>query len=221
MSHTLILHAQWTAADSVKLQQFLTGKDTLRLNPETMKAIENGTFLNLQPELSQPSASPLQLPLVKDFREYLDMEEEESRMIVPFYLLPPMVMRRYRLPELPEPKYKISPGLFALPKNFEAVQPSGRDFAHTLNMLFSREYRQHYKNSLNVPNLKHYGTHWTIEEEKTKRKYLDDLERLPTPMVRRRSTPVDTLATGRSSVGQDSIAAVVQADSLANRTQPL
>lgn len=38
-------HAQWTEQDSLRLQEFLSGKEEIRLNPEFQKAIESGTFL--------------------------------------------------------------------------------------------------------------------------------------------------------------------------------
>lgn len=38
---------QWTKKDSVWLQNVLSGKEKLELNPETMKAIQSGSFINL------------------------------------------------------------------------------------------------------------------------------------------------------------------------------
>ena len=37
---------QWTKKDSVWLQNVLSGKEKLELNPETMKAIQSGSFIN-------------------------------------------------------------------------------------------------------------------------------------------------------------------------------
>ena len=41
----MMAHAQWTEQDSLRLQEFLSGKEEIRLNPEFQKAIESGTFL--------------------------------------------------------------------------------------------------------------------------------------------------------------------------------
>ena len=38
---------QWTKKDSVWLQNVLSGKEKLELNPETMKAIQSGSLINL------------------------------------------------------------------------------------------------------------------------------------------------------------------------------
>ena len=40
---------QWTKKDSVWLQNVLSGKEKLELNPETMKAIQSGSFINGNP----------------------------------------------------------------------------------------------------------------------------------------------------------------------------
>ncbi len=62
------LYAQWTEKDSLWLQEVLSGKEQIRLNPETMKAIESGSLINNsdapKPELL--SAPPI-LPISKDF----------------------------------------------------------------------------------------------------------------------------------------------------------
>ena len=38
--------AQWTKQDSIWLKNVLEGKDSLRLNPEFMKEMQEGLFLN-------------------------------------------------------------------------------------------------------------------------------------------------------------------------------
>ena len=59
----------WTKEDSVWLRNILSGKDTLRLNPETMRAIQSGTLINNTHEpVSEMQLAPNQtLPILKDF----------------------------------------------------------------------------------------------------------------------------------------------------------
>ena len=47
-------HAQWTEQDSLRLQEFLSGKEEIRLNPEFQKAIESGTFLRPDEPICYP-----------------------------------------------------------------------------------------------------------------------------------------------------------------------
>lgn len=50
---------QWTKKDSVWLQNVLSGKEKLELNPETMKAIQSGSFINLNEPASDMKMSPV------------------------------------------------------------------------------------------------------------------------------------------------------------------
>ncbi|MBC8602831.1 hypothetical protein H8784_14020 [Parabacteroides acidifaciens] len=54
--------------DSIWVSEMLAGKDTIRINPEYLKAIEEGTLINM----GQPSEyAPSELPVLKDFSEYI------------------------------------------------------------------------------------------------------------------------------------------------------
>lgn len=54
--------------DSIWVSEMLEGKDTIRINPEYLKAIEEGTLINMGP----PSEyAPSELPVLKDFSEYI------------------------------------------------------------------------------------------------------------------------------------------------------
>ncbi len=60
-------YAQWTERDSLWLKGVLAGSDTIRLNPETMRAIREGSLIrpdDARPELLQ---APAALPIIKDF----------------------------------------------------------------------------------------------------------------------------------------------------------
>lgn len=66
---------QWTKKDSVWLQNVLSGKEKLELNPETMKAIQSGSFINLDEPASNMKISPVTpLPILKDFTEYIQTD---------------------------------------------------------------------------------------------------------------------------------------------------
>lgn len=61
----------WSEKDSVWLSGILSGKDTVRINPEFQKAIREGAFLRLEDEPGQQILdAPAELPLLKDFSEY-------------------------------------------------------------------------------------------------------------------------------------------------------
>lgn len=66
--------AQWTPEDSVRLQNILSGKEEIHLNPEIRRAIENGTFLSTDKPSDKMKSSPLQLPITSDFSEYIQAD---------------------------------------------------------------------------------------------------------------------------------------------------
>lgn len=69
-----VAFAQWTEADSLRLQDILSGKEKVRLNPEFQRAIENGTFLSPDCPSDKMLSSPLELPLAVDFSEYIQSD---------------------------------------------------------------------------------------------------------------------------------------------------
>ncbi|MDR0536885.1 MAG: hypothetical protein LBH04_02380 [Tannerellaceae bacterium] len=64
---TEVIHAQWTKEDSTWLGNVLSGKEELRLNQETIKAIRSGTFLNLGEPIAKPLSYPIQLQIQSQF----------------------------------------------------------------------------------------------------------------------------------------------------------
>ena len=70
----MMAHAQWTEQDSLRLQEFLSGKEEIRLNPEFQKAIESGTFLRPDQPGTHMLSSPSELPITKDFSEYVQLD---------------------------------------------------------------------------------------------------------------------------------------------------
>lgn len=61
------MYAQWTEKDSLWLKDVLSGKEQIRLNPETKEAIEKGTFINTDPSTPKLIAAPPVLPISRDF----------------------------------------------------------------------------------------------------------------------------------------------------------
>lgn len=63
----------WTKEDSIRLANILSGKDSLRLKPEFMQSIKNGTFINAEP-MGKMCISHTNLPITKDFSEYIKLD---------------------------------------------------------------------------------------------------------------------------------------------------
>lgn len=64
----------WSKEDSIRLANILSGKDTLKLNPEFQRSIQNGTFINLNP-VGKMKSSPSKVPFTKDFSEYIKLDK--------------------------------------------------------------------------------------------------------------------------------------------------
>lgn len=88
LSGTDVIYAQWTEVDSLWLQNIIEGKDSIRLNPETMRAIKEGTFLNGENPFAQPLEAPPILPITRDFRDIATQDTLKSEIDT---LLPPAV----------------------------------------------------------------------------------------------------------------------------------
>lgn len=84
-------YAQWTQQDSIWLQDVLAGKDTIKLNPEFQKAIQDGSFLNQGEPSGKPRlAAPSSIPITKDFSDYIQQEDTSHRKVA-LKDLPPSV----------------------------------------------------------------------------------------------------------------------------------
>lgn len=71
---------QWTKKDSVWLQNVLSGKEKLELNPETMKAIQSSSLINLDEPASEMKMAPVTpLPILKDFTEYIQTDSTNRK----------------------------------------------------------------------------------------------------------------------------------------------
>lgn len=91
LSTTFLLAQNSLYQDSVWVPEMLAGKDTIRLNPEYLKAIGNGTLINLGQPLELESS---RLPILKDFSEYI--KADTVRRLLQIDSLPPAVFWLYR-----------------------------------------------------------------------------------------------------------------------------
>lgn len=94
----LQVYAQnWNKEDSVRLSNILSGKDTVRINPEFQKAIQEGRFIHLEDEPGQHILeAPSELPLLKDFSEYLRADTDTIYKHLDYWSMPPSVYRLYK-----------------------------------------------------------------------------------------------------------------------------
>ena len=138
----------WSKEDSIRLANILSGKDTLKLNPEFQRSIQNGTFINLNP-VGKMKSSPSKVPFTKDFSEYIKLDKsvlvEEKKN---WKDMPPQAAMREPI-EVKEPDLKVNPLVYTIPGQVKqtAVKPSGHDFNDFLSYLLSPKYRQFKKNA--------------------------------------------------------------------------
>lgn len=138
----------WSKEDSIRLANILSGRDTLRLNPEFQRSIQNGTFINLNPVGKMKSASS-KVPFTKDFSEYIKLDKSvlvEGKKSWKD-MLPQAAMREPI--EVKEPDLKVNPLVYTIPGQVKqtAVKPTGHDFNDFLSYLLSPKYRQFKKNA--------------------------------------------------------------------------
>lgn len=101
---------QWTRQDSIWLERVLAGKDSVRLDPEVKRAIEQQTLIHEGKPMGSPQLAPRQeLPISKDFSEYIRTDENPRRKI-PLNQLPPNVFWHH------------NPSFKGLPPVYESIQ---------------------------------------------------------------------------------------------------
>jgi hypothetical protein len=159
------LYAQWTEKDSVWLENILSGKETIKLNPDVLKAIEYGTLLNT--DMISPSDQmkivPGRIPIQKDFTEYLSpgkiqKDMEDARDVDPFSIPPAVFMQYGPAIFLPENTFNKA---FVMPAHIKenAASPSGRSFDDALRSIFSPSFRARERNKKNANAWKHYNNY--------------------------------------------------------------
>jgi hypothetical protein len=175
--------AQWTSRDSLWLSNVLSGKDTIRLNPEAMESIRKGTFLNPEQPRTPMESISAELPLIKDFSEYFEAQDTVRR---PFKLtdLPSYMILRHYNPETPPGMLKFSDEYFYfyLKNSTRGINNvKSYDFAHLLNTAFSPEYRRFMKNRKNAAKLKHYNDLPNAELHRKQQQFLSEHPELRKP----------------------------------------
>ena len=136
--------AQWTKQDSIWLKNVLEGKDSLRLNPEFMKEMQEGLFLNPKQPAGEQQTAPRELPITKDFSEYMPYSDNPNRK-VPLNQLPPNVCWRHMLPL--DPTLPISKSLQDEFRQKPARGNSGAVASFDVGQMTSRKEYIHRKNA--------------------------------------------------------------------------
>lgn len=109
------LYAQWTEKDSVWLEDILSGKEQLRLNPETMESIRAGNLINTgKPSMELLSAPPI-LPISKDFD--IRPSDTTSDNVIDYNKMPPAVflLHKNELTLRPDTAKMLKEGAFSMP----------------------------------------------------------------------------------------------------------
>ena len=135
---------QWTKQDSIWLKNVLEGKDSLRLNPEFMKEMQEGLFLNPKQPAGEQQTAPRELPITKDFSEYMPYSDNPNRK-VPLNQLPPNVFWRHMLPL--DPTLPISKSLQDEFRQKPARGNSGAVASFDVGQMTSRKEYIHRKNA--------------------------------------------------------------------------
>jgi len=156
-SKTGYLYAQWTEKDSIWLQHILSGKEEIRLNPEAIRAIEEGSLLNTDreaPAQNMQLSNPVKLSITKDFKEYIRPKSGEKE--IDPYSMHPAVFMRYGL-DKPMPANKTKAFVVSPNIRREATRPSGTSFDDGLKYLFSPAARAKMRNKERAKAWKTYN----------------------------------------------------------------
>lgn len=149
-------YAQWTEQDSVWLKDVLAGKDSIKLNPEFQKAIQSGSFLNPEPgkPMGKPQlAAPSNIPITKDFSEYIQQDDTTHRKVA-LKDLPPSVFWRHN-----PPYKKILPVYQSILDELKRTPSSGRTSLATFDLgrMTSRKTYVHKRNAKRNGTWQNYG----------------------------------------------------------------
>jgi len=168
----LLIQAQgWSKEDSIWIKNVLEGKEELKINEETKKAIEEGRLI----APSRLKDADFDLELSKDFDNTGVPDSVKVRRIDP-YSMPPSVYALYILYLVQmdsvyqiqsifitdderkqlEKMMSIGPSSLFIPDGYFPGGRIGGDFNHALSMIFSASYRQKMKNRKNATAYKNY-----------------------------------------------------------------
>ena len=183
------VYAQWTSADSIHLQNILSGKDTIRLNPEIEQLIKEGNLINFEKKKSNPLLpSKTSMPIEIDFSPYITPQYDidiDKKLDDAMKVLPPSVFMRYSSklidqikPSETDSKNQISENLMLSIRKaiLEAPVPSPTfvtDFNDILSTMLSPHYRLLKNNKKNATSWKHYNDLPSSKLTEEREKYLN------------------------------------------------
>ncbi|MCD8175973.1 MAG: hypothetical protein LUE98_00480 [Tannerellaceae bacterium] len=88
----LQIQAQTTDDSLNRTLQKISDEDSIKMNPEFMRSIQEGIFLNISPDSPEQFLFSPDLPIMKDFSEYIYSDSTKSLM--PLNQLPTFVIMR-------------------------------------------------------------------------------------------------------------------------------
>ncbi len=177
--------AQWTPADSIWLQNILSGKDSLRLKPEIEQSIREGNLMNFGKK--ETAGSPVLSPRISDPKGFSD--PLKSGNLLPdikedIKMLSPQFYGIHAL-EMPQSEHRINEGLFDFMDDVKknGKKPSGRDFNDILSTAFDSHYRQLKKNKKNAVAYKTYNDLPSPELHEKQKQFLKDHPEARLPQI--------------------------------------
>ncbi len=135
------------------------GQDTLRIHPEVMKAIQEGTFLNFTPHRQAPVGVHSPLSITKDFSEYIQLEDTFQR-INP-QSLPPSVFMLQQIARK-ESELKVNYEAFRVAPSAEIGPATGCCFSmdDVLQFVFWKSARAKRHNRKHANAWKYYNSYF-------------------------------------------------------------
>ena len=143
-SCALLLAQEWSKEDTIWLRNVLEGKETLKINEDTKKAIEEGRLI--APSRMKNSDTDSGMKLIKDFDDVGTPDSTRMRMI-DIYSMPPSVYALYVFYiDKMDSAYQAECLILTDEERemLKALTPGGiiTDFNRLLSMVFSAHYRR-------------------------------------------------------------------------------
>lgn len=146
--------AQWTKKDSVWLQNILSGKEKLQLNPETMKAIQSGSLINPDKPANSMILSTPSL-IIKDFSSFIQ-PVDTGKKLPDYRKMPPSVFMKYGPTYVDEPRsFKIMRSI--IKEEYPRSLSSGISFGDILDQAFLPSARAKRRNAKRAGTWQNYN----------------------------------------------------------------
>ena len=172
-SCTLLLAQEWSKEDTIWLRNALEGKETLKINEDTKKAIEEGRLI--APSRMKNSDMDSGIELIKDFDD-VGIPDSTRMYMLDLYSMPPSVYALYVLYiDKMDSAYQVKSLIITDEerKRLEALVPGMNlfypyasdhnpgfsiimDFNHMLSMIFNARYRRIVHNWKHATAYKNY-----------------------------------------------------------------